>query len=71
MTGRRLTVASREVRQTGLLSLRPPKEVEGLAATAAIHPGLAEQFVAHGLIEPIQSVGPEFFLMPPLSPDCR
>jgi DNA-binding transcriptional MerR regulator len=32
--------------------------LEGLAATAEIHPGLVEQFVAYGLLEPVEWTGP-------------
>jgi MerR family transcriptional regulator, heat shock protein HspR len=32
--------------------------LEMLAATAEIHPGLVEQFVAYGLLEPVEWVGP-------------
>ena len=35
-----------------------PLTLERLAATAEIHPGLVEQFVAFGLLEPVESVGP-------------
>ena len=33
--------------------------LEMLAATAEIHPGLVEQFVAYGLLEPVEWVGQE------------
>jgi DNA-binding transcriptional MerR regulator len=33
--------------------------LEGLAASAGLHPGLVEQFVHAGLIEPTQSLGDE------------
>jgi DNA-binding transcriptional MerR regulator len=32
--------------------------LEMLAATAEIHPGLVEQFVAYGLLEPVEWAGP-------------
>jgi len=32
--------------------------LERLAATAEIHPGLVERFVAYGLLEPVEWVGP-------------
>ena len=32
--------------------------LEGLAAAAEIHPGLVERFVAYGLLEPAEWVGP-------------
>ena len=32
--------------------------LESLAATAEIHPDLVEQFVAYGLLEPVERVGP-------------
>ena len=32
--------------------------LETLAATAEIHPGLVERFVAYGLLEPVEWVGP-------------
>ena len=32
--------------------------LEMLAATAGIHPGLVERFVAYGLLEPVEWVGP-------------
>ena len=32
--------------------------LERLAATAEIHPGLVEQFVAYGLLEPVEWAGP-------------
>ena len=33
--------------------------LEMLAATAEIHPGQVEQFVAYGLLEPVEWIGPE------------
>ena len=35
--------------------------LEMLAATAEIHPGLIEQFVAYGLLEPVEWAGPVLF----------
>jgi DNA-binding transcriptional MerR regulator len=32
--------------------------LEMLAATSEIHPGLVEQFVAYGLLEPVEWAGP-------------
>jgi DNA-binding transcriptional MerR regulator len=32
--------------------------LERLAAAAGIHPGLVERFVAYGLLEPVEWVGP-------------
>ena len=32
--------------------------LETLAATAEVHPGLVEQFVAYGLLEPVEWAGP-------------
>ena len=32
--------------------------LESLAATAEIHPGLVERFVAYGLLEPVEWIGP-------------
>jgi DNA-binding transcriptional MerR regulator len=32
--------------------------MEGLAAAAEIHPGLVERFVAYGLLEPAEWIGP-------------
>jgi DNA-binding transcriptional MerR regulator len=35
--------------------------LEMLAAAAEIHPGLVEQFVAYGLLEPVEWAGPASF----------
>jgi DNA-binding transcriptional MerR regulator len=38
-------------------SERDQLTLEGLAATAGIHPGLVERFVEYGLLEPVEWVG--------------
>jgi DNA-binding transcriptional MerR regulator len=35
--------------------------LEMLAAAAGIHPGLVEQFVAYGLLDPVEWIGPMLF----------
>ena len=39
-------------------SERDQLTLERLAATAEIHPGLVERFVAYGLLEPVEWAGP-------------
>ena len=46
--------------------------LEMLAATAGIHPGLVEQFVAYGLLEPVEWAGPMLlFDTAAVFPGCR
>jgi len=45
-----------------------PLTLEGLAARADLHPGVVERFVACGLVEPVEWVGPLLLFDPATVP---